>query len=113
LNRISAGDVVPVSVVIATVGPANRIAACLTSISHCNPRPAEIIVVDQSNDDAVHAVVAGFGPAGARLLTSPIRGKSPAVNLGMKEAAHEMTTAVWTQIGWKLLGFTSPQIRRP
>jgi GT2 family glycosyltransferase len=109
LNRISAGDVVPVSVVIATVGPANRIAACLTSISHCNPRPAEIIVVDQSNDDAVHAVVAGFGPAGARLLTSPIRGKSPAVNLGMKEAAHEIVLLTdddcsvdpnWVEAAW-------------
>jgi GT2 family glycosyltransferase len=109
LNRISAGDVVPASVVIATVGPASRIAACVESISHCNPRPAEIIVVDQSNDAAVHAVVAGFARTGARLLTSPIRGKSPAVNLGMKEAAHEIVLLTdddctvepnWVEAAW-------------
>jgi GT2 family glycosyltransferase len=54
-------------------------------------------------------VVAGFGPAGARLLTSPIRGKSPAVNLGMKEAAHEIVLLTdddcsvdpnWVEAAW-------------
>jgi GT2 family glycosyltransferase len=90
LDATSAADVLPVSVVIATVGPANRIAACLASISQCNPLPAEIIVVDQSDDAAVHAAVEGLAYAGAKLLISPVRGKSPAVNLGMREAAHEI-----------------------
>jgi GT2 family glycosyltransferase len=104
--------VVPVSVVIATVGPANRVSDCLRSISQCNPRPAEIIVVDQSNDAAVHAAVAGFAAAGTRLLTSPIRGKSPAVNLGMREAAHEIVLLTdddctvepnWAEAAWTFL----------
>jgi GT2 family glycosyltransferase len=90
LGGASASDVVPVSVVIATVGPASRIAACLTSISECNPRPGEIIVVDQSGDEAVRAAVADFLHAGAKLLTSPVRGKSPAVNLGIRAAMHEI-----------------------
>jgi GT2 family glycosyltransferase len=106
---MSARDVVPASVVIATVGPANRVEACLRSIAQCNPRPAEIIVVDQSDNEAVHAVVTGFASAGARLLTSSERGKSLAVNLGMREAAHEIVLLTdddctvdpsWAQASW-------------
>jgi GT2 family glycosyltransferase len=109
LDRTSAGNVVPVSVVIATVGPANRVAACLTSIAQCNPRPAEMIVVDQSGDDAICAAVADFAHAGAKLLTSPVRGKSPAVNLGMRAAAHEIVLLTdddctvernWVEAAW-------------
>ena len=109
MGGASASDVVPVSVVIATVGPASRIAACLRSISECNPRPDEIIVVDQSGDEAVHAAVADFLRAGAKLLTSPVRGKSPAVNLGIRAAAHEIVCLTdddctversWVEAAW-------------
>jgi GT2 family glycosyltransferase len=81
----------------------------LKSISECNPRPGEIIVVDQSCDEAVHAAVRDFGRAGAKLLTSPVRGKSPAVNLGMREAAHEVVLLTdddctversWVEAAW-------------
>jgi GT2 family glycosyltransferase len=101
--------VVPVSVVIATVGPATRVEACLSSISQCDPRPAEVIVVDQSDDEAVHSAVRGFAHAGVKLLTSPIRGKSPAVNLGMRAAAHELVLLTdddctversWVEAAW-------------
>jgi GT2 family glycosyltransferase len=109
MDSTSADDVVPVSVVIATVGPATRLAACLMSISQCDPRPSEIIVVDQSDDEAVHAAVRAFAHVGAKLLTSPIRGKSPAVNLGMSEAAHEIVLLTdddctveqgWVEAAW-------------
>jgi GT2 family glycosyltransferase len=81
----------------------------LKSISECNPRPDEIIVVDQSCDEAVHAAVRDFERAGAKLLTSPVRGKSPAVNLGMREAAHEVVLLTdddctversWVEAAW-------------
>jgi GT2 family glycosyltransferase len=114
----SAGGVVPVSVVIATVGPPDRITACLKSISQCDPRAAEIIVVDQSGDEAVRAAVAGFAHAGAKLLTSPVRGKSPAVNLGMSGAAHEIVLLTdddctvdpsWVEAAWVHLS-SDPEI---
>jgi GT2 family glycosyltransferase len=88
--QASTADVVPASVVIATIGPADRVEACLKSISECEPRPAEIIVVDQSGDDAVHAAVVRFATAGARLLTTSVRGKSPAVNKGVEDARNEI-----------------------
>jgi GT2 family glycosyltransferase len=80
---------VPVSVLVPTIGRAELLEACLDSVAACRPEPAEIIVVDQSNEAAVRSVVAKFADAGARLVASSIRDRSFAVNLAMQEAQHE------------------------
>jgi GT2 family glycosyltransferase len=80
-------ETVPLSVVIPTIGRPVLLARCLESISHCVPRAAEIIVVDQSPDDAVSATVARYAHVGARLVKSSVRDRSVAVNLGMMRAA--------------------------
>ena len=41
---------VPVSVIVPTIGRVGLLERCLGSLSQCRPRPAEILVVDQSND---------------------------------------------------------------
>ena len=81
-------DVLPVSVVIPTVGRAELLADCLDSISRCRPRAAEVVVVDQSGEKAVHALVSRL--TGARVLFSAVRDRGLAVNLGMREAGHEI-----------------------
>lgn len=82
-------ETLPLSVVIPTIGRATLLSKCLESISECVPRPAEIIVVDQSGDDAVRETVACFAGMGAKLIESSVRDRSNAVNLGMKQAAHD------------------------
>jgi GT2 family glycosyltransferase len=83
-------DVVPVSIVIPTVGRTELLATCLASIARCSPRPTEIIVVDQSGDEQVAAVVTALADVGARLLRSSIRDRSLAVNDGVRAAASEI-----------------------
>jgi GT2 family glycosyltransferase len=87
--RAASHRTVPVSVVVPTIGRAELLEACLGSVAACRPDAAEIIVVDQSNEAAVRSVVAKFADAGARLVTSPIRDRSLAVNLAMRKARHE------------------------
>jgi GT2 family glycosyltransferase len=78
------------SVVVPTIGRAALLEECIASIAACSPPPDEILVVDQSGDPAVAAVVARFEAAGARLLVATFRDRSLAVNLGMREARHEL-----------------------
>jgi GT2 family glycosyltransferase len=87
--RSTATETVPLSVVIPTIGRATLLEKCLESISHCVPRAAEIIVVDQGPDDVVSATVACYAHIGARVVKSSVRDRSVAVNLGMTHAAHD------------------------
>jgi GT2 family glycosyltransferase len=86
----SAIDALPASVVIPTIGRAELLDRCLESISQCRPRAAEIIVVDQSRDNAVCLVVERFSQIGARVLSCSVRDRSVAVNRGMGEAQHDI-----------------------
>ena len=84
------GGRLPVSVVVPTIGRAALLEECVASIAACSPPPDEIVVVDQSGDPAVASVVSRFEAAGARLLVATFRDRSLAVNLGMREARHEL-----------------------
>jgi GT2 family glycosyltransferase len=86
----SAQTTVPISVVVPTIGRAELLDTCLASIAACEPPAAEIITVDQSGDPAVRAAVERHASAGSRLITSTIRDRSVAVNLGMREAQNEV-----------------------
>lgn len=112
MHRSQATDVLPVSVVVPTIGRAELLRRCLESISDCDPRAAEIVIVDQSGDDAVRSVVAGFASSNARLLVSAERDRSLAVNRGMREAEHDVGLVTdddctvapsWVGIAWKHL----------
>jgi GT2 family glycosyltransferase len=112
VQRSQAPDVLPVSVVVPTIGRAELLGQCLQSISECNPRAAEIVIVDQSGDDAVRSVVTGYAPSNARLLVSTERDRSLAVNRGMREAEHDFglitdddctVAPSWVGIAWRHL----------
>jgi GT2 family glycosyltransferase len=83
-------EIVPLSVVVPTIGRVALLDKCLESITRCVPRAHEVIVVDQSGDEAVRATVARYGQLGGRLLESSVRDRSVAVNHGMRHAEQEL-----------------------
>jgi GT2 family glycosyltransferase len=101
---------VPVTVVVPTIERPELLRACLASVAACEPRAAEILVIDQSGGGAIRSVVEQFEPAGARVVTSSVANKSLALNLGLAEACHEVVlvtdddctvAASWAGAAWK------------
>jgi GT2 family glycosyltransferase len=80
----------PVTVVLPTIGRPELVRSCLDSLARCEPRAAEIVVVDSSDDEDVADVVAGFSAAGARRIACHTLGLGTAFNLGLQEAQHEI-----------------------
>ena len=76
------------SVVIATVGRAALVAGAVASIRSGDDVPAEILVIDQSRDEATRAALAQI--EGVTLVPSPRRGLSAARNHGTRRAAREV-----------------------
>jgi GT2 family glycosyltransferase len=102
----------PVSVVVPTVGRVDQLRSCLDSLVACAPRPSEVLVVDQSGDPALAALVSDFSAAGARVVPCPGRGVSKGRNLGIREAAHEIVLVTdddctvesdWVGTAWRLM----------
>lgn len=85
------GDRAAVSVVIPTIGRPALLRACLRSLSRCVPSPAEVIVVDQSADEATAAAVAEFRSLGARHVPDTGSGASCALNIGLRAARQPLT----------------------
>lgn len=79
---------VPFTAMVPTVGREGMLADALASIAACDPQPAELVVIDQSERGAADAAVAGLDIA-ARVLTMPRRGISAALNAALREAAHD------------------------
>jgi GT2 family glycosyltransferase len=105
-------DDVPVSVVIPTLGRAGRLEGALASLAACRPGAAEILVVDQSGDEAVAEVVANFASVGARLIPCEGIGVSRGRNIGIREAANEIVLVTdddctvepnWVAVAWELM----------
>lgn len=105
-------DVVPISVVVPTIGRPVPLRRCLGSIAACSPRAAEIVVVDQSGDAAVADAVAGFAEAGARLVPCAGVGVSRGRNVGLRAAANEIVLITdddctvapdWIAATWRLM----------
>jgi len=82
-------DVAPTTVVLPTIGRPELIRSCLESLASCEPRAAEILVIDSSVDDAVEKVVSGFAAVGARRIYCGEQGLGTAFNLGLRESEHE------------------------
>jgi GT2 family glycosyltransferase len=103
-------DTLPVSVVVPTVGRPALLEACLQSLAACEPRAAEILVVDQSGDSTIESLVARFARTDARIVSLTVRNKSLALNLGLTEARRDValvtdddcTVAVsWIGVAWR------------
>jgi GT2 family glycosyltransferase len=85
---VNGGGPAPVTVVLPTIGRPELVRSCLDSLARCEPRAAEILVVDSSYDGDVADVVAGF--AEARRIDCRTLGLGSAFNLGLEEAQHEI-----------------------
>ncbi len=116
---LTAPEVLPVSVVVPTLGRAGPLASCLKSLAGCRPRAAEIVVVDQSHDPAVRELVESFPAAGARLLPCPGRGVSRGRNLGIRHSMHDVILVTdddctvasnWVGTAWRLMSSDNRQI---
>jgi GT2 family glycosyltransferase len=83
-----AGNELPVTVVIPTIGRPALLRACLESLRRCTPRPSEVVVVDQGAADATRDICGAFGDLGTRHV--PCRGDSigAGMNHGLHEACH-------------------------
>jgi GT2 family glycosyltransferase len=84
------GEVVDLSVLIPTIGRPELLRQCLRSLEDCRPRAAEVVVVDQSDGDAVARVVREFEHIGARVIAMRELGVARARNRGFAEVQHEI-----------------------
>ena len=83
-------ETVPLSVIIPTLGRMGLLPACLKSLAACNPRAAEVIVVVQGRQDGVAELIARFTESGARSLACDGRGRGLGLNVGLREAKHDL-----------------------
>jgi GT2 family glycosyltransferase len=86
--------VAEVSVVVRTIGRPTLLKGALQSLAQCDPRPAELLVVDQSDGLTSAAVIDEVGLPGARTIASQGRGRGLAMNEGFKHARHQIVLVV-------------------
>lgn len=79
-----------VSVIVPTIGRPRLLAETLASIGRCEPAPAEVLVIDQSDDLATAAVVEHAALEGARRIADQRRGRGAACNEGLRRARHDV-----------------------
>lgn len=84
------GEVVPVSVVVPTVGRLALLRACLVSLAACRPRAEEVVLVDQSESGEVSALVGELAVPGVRVLACERRGVAYGTNVGLEAARHDV-----------------------
>ena len=78
-----------IAVVVPTIGEADALARCLDALLPA--APDEVVIVDQSGDDAVARVVEAVdGSAAVRRVVSEARGLSAARNLGARSATADV-----------------------
>jgi GT2 family glycosyltransferase len=77
-------------VIVPTIGRPALLADCLESIFACDPAPAEVVVVDQSDGNEVAAVVGRWAGSGARIVRTAPLGIAHAANSGLRAAGHDI-----------------------
>jgi GT2 family glycosyltransferase len=87
-------EVADASVVVRTVGRPVLLEKALRSIADCDPPPAEVLVVDQSEERSGAAVIDRVAFPGARHIPSRGRGRGLAMNEGFENAEHEVVLVV-------------------
>jgi GT2 family glycosyltransferase len=101
----------PATVVVPTIGRTRTLRRCLEALAACMPRAAEILVVDQSHDPAVTALVDEFLRVEARVVPCHGRGVARGRNDGLRAAAHQLVLVTdddctvpsdWVATAWRL-----------
>jgi glycosyltransferase involved in cell wall biosynthesis len=80
---------VPITVAVPTIGRSTVLEQCIQSVIACDPRPDEILLVDQSGDARVRELVDRHAEAGVHLLFSDRRSRALARNLALEQARHD------------------------
>lgn len=83
-----------VSVVVPTVGRPELLTRLLNSLAKCDPRASDVLVVDQSENDAVAEVVERYAQYGVRRVQCHGVGVAHARNVGLRAARYDVT--LWT-----------------
>ena len=86
----SSAPLVPVTVVVPTVGRPQELRACLKSLAAGRIRPAEVLVVDQSKDAAVAAVLDQEWDCGVVRVGLAVANVAQARNAGLETASHDI-----------------------
>ena len=101
-----------ISVVIPTIGRTRSLRACLESIAASTAPPAEVVLVDQSRDTHVADLAGGLEGLSVRVVPCSERGISVGLNLGIREARHELVLVThddctvaedWVETGFNLM----------
>lgn len=102
----------PVTVLVPTIGRPRLLDSCLRSLTACRPRPAEIMVLDQSGTEATSELVQQYAAAGVCHFRLSTRGKGRALNAGLRLAAFDFVLITdddcvvavdWVAVGLALL----------
>ena len=96
VERPAAVSTAPITVAIATVGRAHELERCLASLLEGSCRPAEVVVVDQSESDETERVVQRAGATGMTTVhrRQARRGLGAAQNAAVAAAANELVAVL-------------------
>ena len=103
--------ILPVTVVIPTVGRPSLVQDLLEELARCEPRAAELLIVDQSDGDEISVIASRFAELGARVERCSLRGHARARNHGLRAARQECVmfidddcrpAADWVATGYEL-----------
>ena len=86
--------VVPVSVIVPAYNEEVGIEAAVRSIDATEWPELEILVVDDGSSDRTSEVVAGLDMERVRLVRKPNGGKPSALNIGIREARHDVLVMI-------------------
>jgi GT2 family glycosyltransferase len=112
LRPAVSATILPVSVVVPTIGRVEQLRVCVGSLVRCDPRADEVLVADQSADPAVAELVAGFADAGVSLLRCDGRGPAAGRNAGLRAARNAIVAMTdddcavapdWIGTAWRLM----------
>lgn len=90
LRNKASSETLPATVVVCTIGRLSLLEACLESIVACQPRPREIVVVDQSGDPSIKELVARHHDCGARWIQCRKQGVAAARNTGLSSTKYDV-----------------------
>ena len=105
-------SVLPVSIIVPTIGRLPLLERCLESLVACSPPASDIVVVDQSGSDEVRRLVESYSRRGARWLGCEGRGIGRGTNAGLRAAHHDIVLVThddctvdpdWVEAAWKHL----------
>jgi GT2 family glycosyltransferase len=87
-------EVAEVSVVVRTIGRTALLKGALHSLARCDPAPAEILVIDQSDELISESLIDEVGLSQARTIALRTRHRGLAMNEGFRHARHEVVLSV-------------------